>query len=180
MTRHQIKIVLSACGALLVCIVCFGTYLATRTGSFKGNDIRQYRTFDVSPDGQKVVFAGAGNGGNDLYLLDLASGHVTRLIDTPEYENHPSFSPDGRSVVYEVASRLDGAPHLAVRSLDGAYVRQVTSGKAATDSFPSFSHDGKQITSHGHRHTSQTLKVIFLVMTKTFTLSTSMAAALSA
>lgn len=146
MTKRRIKIILFTGAVLFICLISLVTYLATKTGFFKGDDTRQYRSFDVSPDGRQIVFAAAGHGGNDLYLLNLITRHVTRLTDTPIYENHPSFSPDGRSIVYEVASRLDGQPHLAVRSLDGAFVRQITSGKAATDIFPSFSHDGEKIT----------------------------------
>ncbi len=36
-----------------------------------------------------------------LYLLDLASGGILRLTDTPEYDAAPSWSPDGAYIAYE-------------------------------------------------------------------------------
>ncbi len=37
---------------------------------------------------------------NDLYHYDLGSGRVSRLTRSPEPEEHPSFSPDGRFVAF--------------------------------------------------------------------------------
>ncbi len=40
----------------------------------------------LSPDGNLVAFASRRNGYWDLYLLELATGEVTRLTDTLEYD----------------------------------------------------------------------------------------------
>ena len=42
-----------------------------------------------SPDGERIAFASNRNGFWDLYLLDLASGNVTQLTNTPQYEGAP-------------------------------------------------------------------------------------------
>lgn len=55
----------------------------------------------VSPDGTRLVFASNRDGAWDLYLLDLTSGQVQRLTDTPEYDGSPSWSSDGQWIVYE-------------------------------------------------------------------------------
>ena len=104
-----------------------------------------YCAFDVSPDGKTIVFSGIGNGGKDLYLLDLTTNKVTRLTNTPDYENFPAFSPDGKTIVYQSAKSLDQPRHLFLRSLDGKHVRQLTSGTPTSDSSPSFSRDGEKI-----------------------------------
>jgi TolB protein len=54
-----------------------------------------------SPDGEKIAFASNRGGFWDLYLLDLSSGDVTQLTNTPEYEGAPSWSPDGSFMAYE-------------------------------------------------------------------------------
>lgn len=55
----------------------------------------------VNPDGTRLAFASNRGGFWDLYLLDLASGDVTQLTDTPRYEGSPSWSPDGSFLAYE-------------------------------------------------------------------------------
>ncbi len=55
----------------------------------------------LSPDGQRLAFSSRHNGYWDLFILDLPSGQVTRVTDTPEYEGAPSWSPDGQWLAYE-------------------------------------------------------------------------------
>src|SRR5437016_557659 len=65
-------------------------------------------SFDVSPAGDQIVFVAAGEGERDLYLLQLSTLRVTRIAKTPEYEEDPAFSPNGRSVIYAAcADRYD-------------------------------------------------------------------------
>ena len=54
-----------------------------------------------SPDGEKIAFASNRRGFWDLYLLELTSGDITQLTDTPEYEGAPTWSPDGAFMAYE-------------------------------------------------------------------------------
>ncbi len=59
--------------------------------------VRAIRWAQYSPDGGKVVFQALGQ----LYLKDLESGRQRRLTrQEGHFEYWPSFSPDGRSVVY--------------------------------------------------------------------------------
>jgi Tol biopolymer transport system component len=104
----------------------------------------QDMTFDVSPQGDRLVFNAAGEGGRDLYLLDLKTFRVTCVARTPEYEVDPSFSPNGRSVVYAAGREGDRADHLFVRSLETNAARQITTGDA-NDCTPAFSPDGSLI-----------------------------------
>ncbi len=59
--------------------------------------VRMLRWAQMSPDGTTALFQALGH----LYVKDLASGNQRRLTSQNDhFEFHPSFSPDGRSVVY--------------------------------------------------------------------------------
>lgn len=100
--------------------------------------------FSVAPQGDRLVFVGDGAGGHDLYLLNLATLRVERVAETPEYEADPSFSPDGRSIVYTASLPGDRADHVFLRSLESGKVRQLTS-EDANDTSPCVSPDGELI-----------------------------------
>jgi len=53
------------------------------------------------PDGGAIAFASQRGGDWDLFTLDLASGQIESLTSSPEFEGHPSWSPDSRQLVYE-------------------------------------------------------------------------------
>jgi dipeptidyl aminopeptidase/acylaminoacyl peptidase len=60
-----------------------------------------------SPDGRTIVYQvdGAGEKIGDLFALDVASGQVTQLTDLEQISSglwymSPSYSPDGRSILF--------------------------------------------------------------------------------
>lgn len=59
-------------------------------------DVKMIRQLATSPDGKKVVFNAAGY----LYVKDLPNGKVERLTEGTDWEFEPSFSPDGKSIVF--------------------------------------------------------------------------------
>jgi TolB protein len=66
---------------------------------------------EISPDGRTAVLILALSGNPEVYTLDLASGAVTRLTQTPHaVEASPAWSPDGAKVVY--VGDASGAPQL--------------------------------------------------------------------
>ena len=76
-----------------------------------------------------------------LYLLELASGNIIRLTDTPEYDAAPSWSPDGAFLAYE--SDEKGFLGIYIRSVtDSAQVYALTQD-SATDTSPAWSPTGK-------------------------------------
>jgi Tol biopolymer transport system component len=101
-------------------------------------------TFVISPRGDAIVFNAVGVGGLDLYLLDMKTSRVTRIAATPDYEVDPSFSSDGKWIVYAAGKPGDRADHLFLRSLDGQTLKQLTA-EDANDGSPSFSPDGSLI-----------------------------------
>ncbi|MEQ3697084.1 MAG: amidohydrolase family protein [Pseudomonadales bacterium] len=59
-------------------------------------DAQMIRDVTTSPDGSKVVFHAAGF----LWISDTDSGEAKRLTRSSDFEYQPSFSPDGRRVIY--------------------------------------------------------------------------------
>ncbi|MFY0630892.1 MAG: PD40 domain-containing protein [Flavobacteriaceae bacterium] len=64
----------------------------------------QIRNAKPSPDGKKVVF----NALNKLYVMDLPNGTPKRLTKSDIIETQPSWSPDGKEIVYTTWSEEDG------------------------------------------------------------------------
>src|SRR5688572_11544119 len=69
-------------------------------------------TIAVSPTDEAILFNAAGTGGRDIYLLRLADSKVVRVAETPDYEVDPSFSPDGKRIVYAAGVPGDRADHI--------------------------------------------------------------------
>lgn len=104
--------------------------------------------FDVSPDGRTIAFLSGGRGGvADVFLLDMSSGLIRRLTDTPGAEGLPSFTPDGRAVVHPYGGP-DGQQGLWLRAVDGTGLRAITSNApdaGSCDIAPAVSPDGQLV-----------------------------------
>ncbi len=93
----------------------------------------------TSPDGKTLVFNAVGY----LWKKSLPNGKPERITKAEEFEFEPSFSPDGRSIVYVT---WDDDEMGAVRRIDlnGRNAKKLTSEKGIFRN-PSFSGDGKMI-----------------------------------
>ncbi|HRC88135.1 MAG TPA: hypothetical protein PK413_21320, partial [Thermoanaerobaculia bacterium] len=64
-----------------------------------------------APDGKRLLFSSNqapdpdAHYADDLFWVDVASGALSRLTDTPGPELHPAVSPDGSKVAYLAMSR---------------------------------------------------------------------------
>lgn len=103
-------------------------------------DTKMLRFAEVSPRGDKVVFETLGH----LWIRDVAGGSPRRLTrQTDHFELYPSWSRDGRSIVYSSWSDKDlGA--IRVVSAGGGEGRKITA-KPGHYVEPSFSPDGSNI-----------------------------------
>ncbi|NER15205.1 amidohydrolase family protein [Leptobacterium flavescens] len=66
--------------------------------------VNQIRDAKPSPDGKQLVF----NALNKIYVMKLPNGKPRRLTKMDIIETQPSWSPDGKEVVYTTWSEQDG------------------------------------------------------------------------
>jgi eukaryotic-like serine/threonine-protein kinase len=102
-----------------------------------------YRTLTISPDGKRVAFERTDpqTQNRDLWLLDIAGGASTRFTSNPGWEAFPTWSPDGRRIVF--TSNRSGTFDLYQKTADGAKDEELlyksSDGKGPT----SWSSDGR-------------------------------------
>ena len=99
----------------------------------------------LNPDGRHLAFASNRSGRWELYLLDLITGELSQITDSPEYDGAPSWSPDGRWLAYESYLGEGGGLEIFIRPLDGAQEPIQLTDDPGADFDPSWSAQGRQI-----------------------------------
>jgi Tol biopolymer transport system component len=93
----------------------------------------------LSPDGEFVAYAAIDGGDRDIFLLRVGGQRAINLTEDSAFDDdHPAFSPDGRSVAFR--SERDGGG-LFVMGATGESVRRLTT----FGDNPSWSPDGGEI-----------------------------------
>ena len=122
-------------------------YLADGDGS---NEIKlpfMAGNMEWAADGSKLVYQ-FGPNDSEIFIYTLASNAVTDLIINPGFDSDPSFSPDGKSVLF--VSDRDGNAEIYIKDLYESTPRRLTN-HPAHDEFPTFSPDGTQIVFNSNR-----------------------------
>lgn len=94
-----------------------------------------------SPNGEFLTFAwnrhyGPGApGGEDIYIMDIASKRWTQLTHGEGLNDSPSWSPDGRHIVFQ--RNLGNGPQIWTMLADGTRQQQLTT--SGDNSMPSWS-----------------------------------------
>ena len=102
--------------------------------------VKMLRWVTVAPDQKSVVFGALGK----LWIRPLPNGTPKRLTsDARNLEMHPSFSPDGKWIVYTTWNDADHGAVYKVQA-DGKNQTKLTD-KKGTYADPSFSRDGTMI-----------------------------------
>ena len=85
------------------------------------------------PEGKSVVFSGLTDAGySDLYRLTLPDGTVEQLTSDRYEDDSPSFSPDGKYIVFSsdrTQFGIDGYKNLFIMDLETKEVHYLTYGK---------------------------------------------------
>jgi hypothetical protein len=134
---------------IAVLVVCFAVWVAlTIRRSMNAHPrppLHGDIGFTLSPR-DELVFNAAGDGGRDLFVLDLTTLRVALIAATRDYEVDPCRALDGKMIVYAAGQPGDRADHIFVRALHGGGSTQLTRGDV-NDSGPVFSPDGTFIAS---------------------------------
>ena len=98
----------------------------------------------LSPDGTRVAFASNRDGAWDLYILDIQSGEITRVTNSPDYESAPSWSPDNQWLACEIY--LDENLEVAIVSLKNGDQEPIPlTENPAADHSPAWAPDGRHV-----------------------------------
>lgn len=96
---------------------------------------RHVVSFDISPDGTRVVYAAQPTPANrdsftvDLYEIDIRSGADRELVSQPGRDADPIYSADGRSIAFHSQAGSQNyfeARHIAVVPSGGGTIRYIT------------------------------------------------------
>ena len=106
---------------------------------------------EVSPDGKRIAFVGSDAAGHpqtyDLYLWEMedpaapGKGTLKRLTQNEVMDTDPSFSPDGKRILY--TCNAEGNDDIWMVNADGTDARCVLA-RPGQDLAPVFSPDGKK------------------------------------
>jgi dipeptidyl aminopeptidase/acylaminoacyl peptidase len=105
-----------------------------------------------SPNGDDVVFSGMSEGQSDLYMYNLKTQALTQLTNDKYSDYQPSFSHDGRKLVfasdrttYDKSTGQTITFNLAVMDVATRQITDINVFDGANNLNPQFSSDDKQI-----------------------------------
>jgi len=112
-----------------------------------------------SPDGRRIAFISDRDGhphrvpgwfADEIYVMDADGGNPQNLTNHPSDDRSPSWSPDGKRIVFQ--SDRDGRFNIEIYVMDADGSNQLNLTKNLTmDEDPSWSPDGKRIVFSAQR-----------------------------
>jgi TolB protein len=98
----------------------------------------------LSPDHTQIAFASNRNGAWDLYVMNLETGDVAQVTNTPEYDSAPSWSPDSQWLAFE--TYVNDNLEIAVVSVNERTQPTVSiTQNPASDHSPVWAPDGRHV-----------------------------------
>jgi len=101
----------------------------------------------ISPNGKWLAFASNRSGQWDIYIMQISTGILKQLTNTPEYDGFPSWSPDNQWIIFETYKGDDLDANLDVEIISVVAEQQplqLTTNPSA-DMAPAWSPEGRWI-----------------------------------
>jgi len=116
-------------------------------------DISEFANIAWSPDGETVAFSGLKNGYSDIYLYNIAAKKLTQLTDDGYSDYQPSFSRDGKRIVFSTdrvslqsdSRSVDIPMNMAIIDLGTKEITNINVFQGANNLNPQFSADDSQV-----------------------------------
>lgn len=112
----------------------------------------QFSNLTWSPDGDHIAFQGLSEGQGDLYMYSFSTKKVTQLTNDKYSDYQPSFSRDGKKIVfasdrttYDQSLSQDITFNLAELDIATGKITDIKIFNGANNLNPVYSSDGKQI-----------------------------------
>ncbi len=118
--------------AILTLVACAGPALAAGRAMTIDDllGVKSVSDPQVSPDGKSVVYVlseldrSTDKSNSDLYLIPTEGGEPKRLTTSNASDNHPRWSPDGKSIAF--VSTRGGSAQVWILPIDGGEARPLT------------------------------------------------------
>lgn len=125
----------------------------------------------ISPDGSKIVFLSSRNDPKpsfpdlayDIYVMNIDGTNLKRLTATESAEDHPSWSPDSKRILFDADYDEDGYYEIYAMLADGSGLQRLTYGES-NDQFADWSPDGKRIAFSSYRNGNWDLYLVDLTI----------------
>lgn len=116
-------------------------------------DVSQFANITWSPNGDLVAFSGLKNGHSDIYTYNLKTKELVQLMDDHYSDFQPSFSPDGRVIVFSTdrvtlqsdSRSVDIPMNLSLIDLQTRAITNLNIFPGANNLNPQFSGSGDEV-----------------------------------
>jgi Tol biopolymer transport system component len=115
-----------------------------------------------APDGGKVVYDSTENGlESEIFVINVDGTAKRQLTNTPCFNAHPAWSPDGTKIAFWSSRDHCGTYDLYLMNADGSAQTRLTSGAPAySTGTPSWSPDGRRLAFETTRDGSSDVYVL--------------------
>lgn len=124
---------------------------------------RHINSFSWSPDDQWIAYAHAASAGVedntlcDISMINVSSGEVKAIANTPVGENQPLFSPDGNFIAYynlDEKGIWGGTTSVKIYAINAGSVQKLADTPNGPAELIGWSNDGKSVFTLESFHTS--------------------------
>jgi len=104
-----------------------------------------YNDIMLSPDGERAAMQKIDGANSDIWIMDLVRGVPLRFTFAETSEDNPSWSPDGKYLIYTSTNAANHTTFFRKNASGGGNEEKIYETDAATDDGTEWSSDGKNV-----------------------------------